>query len=113
MTDHQVREKARVALDLRTHALVQGDAARVAQVVINLLLNASQAFLHWRFLSTGPERVGDQERTKSRASRHSVGIARPRWRYHLHLFGAGCLPFETSSRAPHRIGPAHNDGWSP
>ncbi len=44
MTDHQVREKARVELDLRPHALVRGDAARMAQVVINLLLNASQAF---------------------------------------------------------------------
>jgi PAS domain S-box-containing protein len=44
MSEHQVREKARVELDLRPHALVLGDAARLAQVVINLLLNASQAF---------------------------------------------------------------------
>jgi PAS domain S-box-containing protein len=44
MTDHLVRERARVELDLQPHALVEGDAARLAQVVVNLLLNASQAF---------------------------------------------------------------------
>ncbi len=44
MTDHQLRGRARVELDLEPHALVEGDEARLNQVVVNLLLNAVQAF---------------------------------------------------------------------
>ena len=44
MTSHELRTRATVELDLPTGALVTGDDSRLSQVVINLVINAAQAF---------------------------------------------------------------------